>query len=113
MAVIREFRVEDLAAYAVGQTLDVSLFAAGDLIDVTGTSKGKGFAGTIKRHNFHRGPKTHGSDHHREPGLDRARHDAGPRLPGQPDGRPHGRRARHRQEAARRPRPTWSGTSCS
>ena len=68
MSVIREFRVEDPGAYAVGQTLDVSLFAAGDLIDVTGTSKGKGFAGTIKRHNFHRGPKTHGSDHHREPG---------------------------------------------
>jgi large subunit ribosomal protein L3 len=68
VAVIREFRVEDLADYQVGQTLDVSLFAAGDIIDVTGTSKGKGFAGTIKRHNFHRGPKTHGSDHHREPG---------------------------------------------
>ena len=68
VAVIREFRVEDLAAYEVGQTLDISLFAPGDLIDVTGTSKGKGFAGTIKRHNFHRGPKTHGSDHHREPG---------------------------------------------
>jgi large subunit ribosomal protein L3 len=68
VAVIREFRVDDLGAYEVGQTLDVSLFAAGDMIDVTGTSKGKGFAGTIKRHNFHRGPKTHGSDHHREPG---------------------------------------------
>ncbi len=68
VAVIREFRVEDLEDYQVGQTLDVSLFAPGDLIDVTGTSKGKGFAGTIKRHNFHRGPKTHGSDHHREPG---------------------------------------------
>ena len=68
VAVIREFRVDDLEAYVVGQTLDVSLFEPGDLIDVTGTSKGKGFAGTIKRHNFHRGPKTHGSDHHREPG---------------------------------------------
>jgi large subunit ribosomal protein L3 len=68
VAVIREFRVEDVADYQVGQTLDISLFAAGDIIDVTGTSKGKGFAGTIKRHNFHRGPKTHGSDHHREPG---------------------------------------------
>lgn len=68
VAVIREFRVDDPGAYEVGQTLDVSLFAPGDLIDVTGTSKGKGFAGTIKRHNFHRGPKTHGSDHHREPG---------------------------------------------
>jgi large subunit ribosomal protein L3 len=68
VAVIREFRVDDLGEFQVGQTLDVSLFAPGDLIDVTGTSKGKGFAGTIKRHNFHRGPKTHGSDHHREPG---------------------------------------------
>ncbi len=68
VAVIREFRVDDAASYAVGQTLDVSLFAPGDLIDVTGTSKGRGFAGTVKRHNFRRGPKTHGSDHHREPG---------------------------------------------
>jgi large subunit ribosomal protein L3 len=68
VAVIREFRVEDASGYEVGQTLDVSFFAAGDVIDVTGTSKGKGFAGTVKRHNFRRGPKTHGSDHHREPG---------------------------------------------
>lgn len=68
VAVIREFRVEDATGYEVGQTLDVSFFAAGDVIDVTGTSKGKGFAGTVKRHNFKRGPKTHGSDHHREPG---------------------------------------------
>jgi len=68
VAVVREFRVDDATAYSVGQTLDVSLFAAGDVIDVTGTSKGKGFAGTIKRHNFRRGAKTHGSDHHREPG---------------------------------------------
>jgi large subunit ribosomal protein L3 len=68
VAVIREFRVDDASGYAVGQTLDISLFAAGDVIDVTGTSKGKGFAGTVKRHNFKRGPKTHGSDHHREPG---------------------------------------------
>ncbi len=68
VAVIREFRVDDAAPFEVGQTLDVGLFAAGDLVHVSGTSKGKGFAGTIKRHNFHRGPKTHGSDHHREPG---------------------------------------------
>jgi large subunit ribosomal protein L3 len=68
VSVIREFRVDDAAQYEVGQTLDVSLFAAGDIIDVTGTSKGKGFAGTVKRHHFRRGPKTHGSDHHREPG---------------------------------------------
>ncbi|HEX9043445.1 MAG TPA: 50S ribosomal protein L3 [Candidatus Limnocylindrales bacterium] len=68
VATIREFRVDDAGDYQVGQTLDVSLFAAGDLVDVTGVSKGKGFAGHIKRHHFKRGPKTHGSDHHREPG---------------------------------------------
>jgi large subunit ribosomal protein L3 len=64
----REFRVDDVSGYEVGQTLDVSLFAEGDEIDVTGVSKGKGFAGTIKRHNFRRGPETHGSDSHRAPG---------------------------------------------
>ncbi len=68
VAVIREFRLEDVSEYTVGQTLDVNLFAAGDIIHVTGTSKGKGFAGNIKRNNFRRGPKTHGSDHHRAPG---------------------------------------------
>ena len=65
---VREFRVDDVAAYEIGQTLDVSLFEEGDAVDVTGTSKGKGFAGTIKRHHFHRGPETHGSDSHRAPG---------------------------------------------
>jgi large subunit ribosomal protein L3 len=69
LATLREFRVEDLSGYEIGQTLAVTdLFAEGDLVDVTGVSKGKGFAGHIKRHNFHRGPTTHGSDHHREPG---------------------------------------------
>jgi large subunit ribosomal protein L3 len=70
VSVIREFRLdsEGTAAYTVGQKLDVSLFAAGELIDVVGVSKGKGFAGHIKRHHFKRGPKTHGSDHHRAPG---------------------------------------------
>ena len=68
VATIREFRVDSVDDYEVGQTLDVSLFAAGDLVDVTGVPKGKGFAGHIKRHHFKRGPKTHGSDHHREPG---------------------------------------------
>ena len=65
---VREFRVDDVSAYEVGQKLDVSLFADGDAVDITGTSKGKGFAGTIKRHNFRRGPETHGSDSHRAPG---------------------------------------------
>jgi large subunit ribosomal protein L3 len=64
----REFRVQDVSAYAVGQTLDASLFADGESVDITGTSKGKGFAGTIKRHHFRRGPETHGSDSHRAPG---------------------------------------------
>jgi large subunit ribosomal protein L3 len=69
LATLREFRVESVDGYELGQTLALGdVFAEGDLVDVTGVSKGKGFAGQIKRHNFKRGPKTHGSDHHREPG---------------------------------------------
>jgi large subunit ribosomal protein L3 len=69
VATLREFRVDDLGQFEVGQRLAVGeVFAEGDLVDVTGVSKGKGFAGHIKRHNFHRGPTTHGSDHHRAPG---------------------------------------------
>ena len=69
VATIREFRLESVDGYEVGQQVGVAeLFAAGDLVDVTGVSKGKGFAGHIKRHHFQRGPKTHGSDHHRAPG---------------------------------------------
>jgi len=66
---LREFRVDSVDDYTIGQTLAVAdIFNPGDIVDVTGVSKGKGFAGHIKRHNFHRGPKTHGSDHHRAPG---------------------------------------------
>jgi len=69
VAKIREFRVDGLDGYSVGQEIALAdLFAEGDLVDITGISKGKGFAGHIKRHHFHRGPKTHGSDHHRAPG---------------------------------------------
>ena len=69
VATIREFRVDSVDDLTVGQTISLEdLFAAGDLVDVTGVSKGKGFAGVIKRHHFKRGPKTHGSDHHRAPG---------------------------------------------
>ena len=69
LGTLREFRVDDLGAYEVGQQVALGdVFADGDLVDVTGVSKGKGFAGVIKRHNFHRGPKSHGSDHHRAPG---------------------------------------------
>ena len=58
---IREFRVDDADSFEVGQTMNLAdLFAAGE-VDVTGVSKGKGTAGVIKRHNFRRGPKTHGS----------------------------------------------------
>jgi large subunit ribosomal protein L3 len=66
---IREFRLEDVDGYTVGQELKVGeIFAEGELVDVTGVSKGQGFAGTVKRHNFSRGPKTHGSDNYRKPG---------------------------------------------
>ncbi|PPD58256.1 50S ribosomal protein L3 [Dehalogenimonas etheniformans] len=66
---LREFRLEDTAGIEVGAKIDAGLFADGELIDVTGTSKGKGFAGGVKRHGFHGGAKTHGqSDRHRAPG---------------------------------------------
>jgi large subunit ribosomal protein L3 len=69
VSTIREFRVDDVGAYSVGQVVALGdLFAVGDEVDVSGVSKGKGFSGVIKRHNFKRGPKTHGSDHHRAPG---------------------------------------------
>ena len=68
VATVREFRVASVDDYEVGQTLGVDLFEAGELVDVTGVSKGRGFAGTVKRHNFSRGPKTHGSDNYRKPG---------------------------------------------
>jgi large subunit ribosomal protein L3 len=67
-ATVHEFRLDNIDQYELGQKLDVTLFAAGELVDITGVSKGKGFSGHIKRHHFKRGPKTHGSDHHREPG---------------------------------------------
>jgi large subunit ribosomal protein L3 len=66
---VREVRVDDASAYTVGQTLAADMFAPGEVVDVVGISKGRGFAGGIKRHHFHGGPKTHGqSDKHRSPG---------------------------------------------
>ena len=66
---LREFRLDDTDGINVGDSVDVRLFQAGDLVNVTGISKGKGFAGTVKRHGFAGGPKTHGqSDRHRAPG---------------------------------------------
>jgi large subunit ribosomal protein L3 len=67
---LREFRVFDHDDLSEGQKLDVSLFEAGDRVDVIGTSKGRGFAGVVKRHGFGGGPKTHGqSDRQRAPGA--------------------------------------------
>ena len=65
---IREIRLNAESEYKAGDVIGVDIFAAGDLVDVVGTSKGKGFAGGIKRHNFARGPMGHGSKSHREPG---------------------------------------------
>ncbi|MDP4104450.1 MAG: 50S ribosomal protein L3 [Bacillota bacterium] len=65
---IREFRGDDLTGYEVGQEVKVDIFAAGDIVDVTGVSKGKGFQGSIKRHGQSRGPMAHGSRYHRRPG---------------------------------------------
>ena len=65
---IREIRLDSESEFKVGDVIGVDIFAAGDLVDVVGTSKGKGFAGGIKRHNFARGPMGHGSKSHREPG---------------------------------------------
>jgi large subunit ribosomal protein L3 len=60
---IREFRVDELPAdLKVGDTIDVSQFELGDVVSATGTSKGKGFAGTVKRHNFNTSKKTHGGN---------------------------------------------------
>jgi large subunit ribosomal protein L3 len=66
--VIKEFRINEPGEAKVGDELTAETFEVGDTIDVTGVSKGKGFAGTIKRHNFHRGPKTHGGQSYRRPG---------------------------------------------
>jgi len=67
--IIREFRVPEITEeLKVGEQLSADVFSVGDLVQVTGTSKGKGWAGTIKRHNFHRGRKTHGGRSYRRPG---------------------------------------------
>jgi large subunit ribosomal protein L3 len=66
---LREIRVDDTNGYELGQKLGAELFEEGDVVDVVGTSKGRGFAGGVKRYHFHGGPKTHGqSDRHRAPG---------------------------------------------
>lgn len=66
--IVREFRLDNIDEYEVGNEIKADVFAAGDKIDVSGVSKGKGFQGTIKRWNMHRGPMSHGSKYHRAVG---------------------------------------------
>lgn len=83
---LRELRVEDPETYQVGQEIKTDIFAVGEKVDVVGTTKGRGFAGGIKRHGFHRGPMAHGSKYHRRPGSLGAKGPArvfkGRKLPG-------------------------------
>jgi large subunit ribosomal protein L3 len=65
---LQEYRLGDTAPYELGQEVKADAFEAGQLVDVVGTSIGKGFAGYQKRHNFKRGPMSHGSKNHRQPG---------------------------------------------
>ena len=65
---LKEFRMDSVEKFTVGQEIKADIFAAGEIIDVTGTSKGKGFQGPIKRHGQSRGPESHGSRYHRRPG---------------------------------------------
>jgi large subunit ribosomal protein L3 len=67
-AVLKEFRVDNPEEYSLGQTLTVELFDVGERVQITGYTKGRGFAGVIKRHGFHGGRETHGSMSHRVPG---------------------------------------------
>ena len=85
---VKEFRFENAAEYEVGQEIKADIFAAGDHIDATAVSKGKGFQGAIKRHGQSRGPMAHGSKYHRHAGSNGACSDPskvfkGKRMPGQ------------------------------
>ena len=66
--VLKEFRLDDIESINVGDEIKADVFAEGEKVDVTGISKGKGYAGTVKRWGTHRGPMTHGSGYHRGPG---------------------------------------------
>ena len=89
---VREFKFEDAESYAVAQEIKADIFAAGDKIDATAVSKGKGFQGAIKRHGQHRGPMTHGSKYHRHAGSNGAASDPskvfkGKKMPGRMGGK--------------------------
>ena len=79
---LREFRFEDASAYEVKQEIKADIFAAGDKVDVTAISKGKGYQGAIKRHGQHRGPMTHGSKYHRHAGSNGSASDPSRVFPG-------------------------------
>ena len=84
---VREFKLDDAESYAVAQEIKADVFAAGDKIDATAISKGKGFQGAIKRHGQHRGPMTHGSKYHRHAGSNGSASDPskvfkGKKMPG-------------------------------
>ncbi|GMT50000.1 MAG: 50S ribosomal protein L3 [bacterium] len=86
--VTEEFRLEEASGYKVGEQIKVDIFAKGDLVDVRGRTKGRGFQGAIKRHGFHKGPMSHGSRYHRRPGsmgqcADPSKVFKGKKLPGQ------------------------------
>ena len=66
--VLKEFRTQEVEGVVPGAVVDLDIFSIGDKVTVTGTSKGRGFQGTIKRHGFSRGPETHGNRNHRKPG---------------------------------------------
>ena len=83
---VKEIAGEEMLAFEVGQLVKANIFKEGEIVDVTGTSKGKGYAGVIKRHNFHLGPMAHGSGYHRGIGsmgsIDPARIKPGKKMPG-------------------------------
>ena len=83
---VKEIAGEEMNCFKAGDEVKVNIFTEGEIVDVTGTSKGKGYAGVIKRHNFHRGPRAHGSGYHRGTGsmgsIDAARIKKGKKLAG-------------------------------
>ena len=87
---LREIRGVNVEDYTLGQVIDASIFKEGEIVDVTGTSKGKGYQGVIKRYNFGRGPMAHGSGFHRGIGsmgsIDPARIKPGKKMPGRMGG---------------------------
>ena len=88
---LKEFKFDNASEYTPGQEIKAEIFAEGDVVDVTGTSKGKGYQGTIKRFGQHRGPMTHGSKYHRHQGSNGAASDPskvfkGKHMPGQMGG---------------------------